>query len=152
MIFVSGTDRAIQRHRKRLRLVTKLTAARQRCGGSLYRVIAIDLASAGAILAEKIAWRRLIRQRPANVHQARDKAMYLIGLSLSGRATLSGRDIAEIRTRSKGFENSLKALLQKQPCPPDGRQGPDGSGSQTGDSSLAEIGDQDRARSVARQS
>ncbi|MBZ9870491.1 hypothetical protein LB542_06430 [Mesorhizobium sp. BR1-1-9] len=114
MIFVSGTDRAVQRHRKRLRLVTKLTAVRQRCGRSLYRVIAIDLAIAGAILAEKIAWRRLIRQRPLNIHEARDKAMYLIALSLSGRATLSGRDIAEIRESSKGFDTGLKALLQKQ--------------------------------------
>jgi hypothetical protein len=108
-------DRIIRRHRRWRALAGRLSIRREENQRSLWIAITTCTAMAGAILAERMAWRRLVRYLPRNPHDAQNKLLYLMALSIGGDTKFTRQEFDQITATLRDFEAELKALLQPRP-------------------------------------
>lgn len=107
-------DCIIRQHRRWRGLAERFSIGRED-RRFLWIAITVSTAMVGATLAERMAWRLLVRHLPRNSHEARDKLLYLMALSIETGTEFSHSEIGQIVASLRDFETDLKMLLRSEP-------------------------------------
>lgn len=108
----AAMGRCIARHRRLLAAVARFSRGRATAGNWTLRAAAACLGLSISRILERLARWRLIRRKPADSREAKQKILYLMALIVAQRVKLRPEEIARAADSLEGFHSDLRDLLR----------------------------------------
>jgi 2-keto-3-deoxy-galactonokinase len=108
----AGMARCIERHRRFLAAVATFSAKRTTASGSTRRAVAVWAGLTINQIRERLARRQLVSRTAVDAHEAEQKILYLIAVTVARGMNLRPAEITEIVASVEEFRTELGGLLQ----------------------------------------
>jgi 2-keto-3-deoxy-galactonokinase len=108
----AGMARCIERHRRFLAAVATFSAKRTTASGSTRRAVAVWAGLTISQIRERLARRQLVSRTAVDAHEAEQKILYLIAVTVARGKNLRPAEITEIVASVEEFRTELGGLLQ----------------------------------------